>query len=76
MRVGKSDIVEQEYTMINRIPKINSEKDIGVIIDDQLSFSEHLAEKINKANKIVGIIPQLESPPGYITVFSPDRRFS
>ena len=32
------------------------EKDIGVIIDDKLTFSDHLAEKINKANSILGII--------------------
>lgn len=42
--------------MYNRIDKTNGEKDIGVVIDDRLTFSEHLAEKINNANKLVGII--------------------
>ncbi len=30
--------------------------DIGVVIDDKLTFANHLAEKINKANKIMGLI--------------------
>lgn len=34
----------------------STDKDIGVIIDDQLSFSKDLNEKINKANRIVGVI--------------------
>ena len=32
------------------------EKDIGVIIDQDLSFDKHIAAKINKANSILGII--------------------
>ena len=36
--------------------EVPSEKDIGVVIDNMLNFSDHLAEKINKANKIVGLI--------------------
>lgn len=36
--------------------KVSSEKDLGVVLDTNLSFSGHLAEKINKANKIVGLI--------------------
>ena len=32
------------------------EKDIGVIIDCELSFDKHIAEKVNKATKIVNII--------------------
>ena len=32
------------------------EKDIGVNIDEELTFTNHYAEKINKANKIVGLI--------------------
>ena len=34
----------------------SSEKDIGVIFDERLTFEQHLNEKINKANSIVGII--------------------
>ena len=34
----------------------DQEKDIGVIIDKDLSFSQHMNDKINKANRIVGMI--------------------
>ena len=33
-----------------------NEKDIGVIIDCELSFDKHIAEKVNKTTKIVNII--------------------
>ncbi len=56
MRVGRTRDIEHGYTLFNRMTSTNAEKDIGVVIDDKLTFSEHLAEKINKANKIVGII--------------------
>ena len=29
-----------------------SEKDVGVIIDNKLSFDMHIAEKVNKANSV------------------------
>ena len=32
------------------------EKDLGVIIDNKLKFGEHISEKINKANSIMGVI--------------------
>ena len=34
----------------------NNEKDIGVVIDCDLIFDKHIAEKMNKATKIVNII--------------------
>ena len=33
-----------------------SEKDVGVIIDNKLSFDLHIAEKVNKANSVAGAI--------------------
>ena len=42
--------------MEKQLKRITSEKDVGVIINDKLSCEDHLAEKVNKANKIVGII--------------------
>ncbi|KAG7175624.1 hypothetical protein Hamer_G030419, partial [Homarus americanus] len=39
----KTDVLSEQF----------SRKDIGVVIDDKLTFSDHLAEKINKANKIM-----------------------
>ena len=35
---------------------VNSEKDLGVTIDVDLSFEKHVTEKVNKANSIVGLI--------------------
>ena len=32
------------------------EKDIGVVIDNKLSFEKHISEKVNKANSIMGVI--------------------
>ena len=31
-----------------------AEKDVGVIVDNKLKFEEHIAEKVNKANSILG----------------------
>ncbi|XP_076063399.1 uncharacterized protein LOC143038265 [Oratosquilla oratoria] len=56
MRIGKTDVEDTGYKIYEEIERSNTEKDIGVVIDDKLAFSDHLAEKINKANKIVGII--------------------
>ena len=36
--------------------KTSSEKDIGVVIDSKLSFEDHIVEKVNKANIILGVI--------------------
>lgn len=42
--------------MHGAINTTRKEKDIWVIVDDKLTFSDHLAEKINKANSILGVI--------------------
>jgi hypothetical protein len=33
-----------------------AEKDVGVTIDNKLSFDKHIREKVNKANSIIGVI--------------------
>jgi len=35
---------------------INAEQDIGVVIDDKLLFSQHMAEKVNKGKSVLGAI--------------------
>ena len=35
---------------------ITQEKDLGVIVDDQLKFHEHTAVAAKKANQILGLI--------------------
>ena len=45
------------YTLKGQhLDTVVEEKDLGVIIDCDLSFESHLIEKISKANKVVGII--------------------
>ena len=59
MRIGKSKTVECEYKLrehLKPMEKSTAEKDVGVIIDDQLNFEKHMTEKINKANRVLGAI--------------------
>ncbi|XP_076030414.1 uncharacterized protein LOC143018713 [Oratosquilla oratoria] len=56
MRIGITNIEDQGYRMEEQLKEIASEKNVGVIINDKLSCVDHLAEKVNKANKIVGLI--------------------
>ena len=59
MRIGKSRIDKIDYTLKDGLPPmeyVESEKDIGVIIDDKLTFNQHISEKINKANSIIGVL--------------------
>ena len=35
---------------------VKQEKDIGVVVDEQLKFESHIYEKINKANSMMGLI--------------------
>ena len=35
---------------------VGEEKDLGVVIDSELSFDEHISAKVNKANAMVGLI--------------------
>ena len=46
-----------QYNMNNMVlDEIEAEKDLGVFIDNQLSFKSHIANAAAKANKVVGII--------------------
>jgi hypothetical protein len=59
MRIGKTKLADRSYTMgldKHKLKAISEEKDIGVIIDDKLTFEKHMSAKINKANSIMGII--------------------
>ena len=38
------------------LKQVKQEKDIGVIVDDQIKFESHILEKIKKANNIMGPI--------------------
>ena len=56
MTIGK-DETNTNYTLKDqKLQKVMEEKDIGVTIDDQLEFESHISEKINKANKMFGLL--------------------
>ena len=38
------------------VEKVTSEKDLGVTFDQKLKFTEHINNKVNKANRNVGLI--------------------
>ena len=52
----------REYTMKttdgaeHTLEEVSEEKDLGVIIDDKLTFSKHVTNQVNKANRIIGAI--------------------
>ncbi len=56
MRIGKKNTDRYQYTMDESLKQVRVEKDLGLIIDENLNFREHFTEKINKANRIVGLI--------------------
>ena len=47
----------QRYKLSNQeLEHVFEEKDLGVIIDADLKFEEHISSKVNKANALVGLI--------------------
>ena len=59
MRIGRSKAEKHEYTLkadIKPMEETIAEKDVGVPIDNKLSFDKHIIEKVNKANSIIGVI--------------------
>ena len=61
MHIGTNN-PRHEYTMTKEdgtkhtLESVESEKDLGIMIDDKLKFTEHINIKINKANQIIGCI--------------------
>ena len=48
---------QNQYTINNHpLEHVEEEKDLGVIIDNELSFETHMSSKVNITNKIMGII--------------------
>ena len=43
----------------NKVQLANSQKHLGLILDSKLDFNEHIDNKINKCNKVIGIIKRL-----------------
>ncbi len=56
MHLG-SKISKAEYMMDGTTPEsITEEKDLGVLIDDELKFHKHVSAAISKANHTLGIV--------------------
>ena len=60
---GKQKITSEHTYTMNKykgrtvdLKTVNSEKDIGVTIDTNLSFEQHIQNQVNKANRNLGII--------------------
>jgi hypothetical protein len=54
-RAPKED--EGKYNLLGQeISKVKDVKDIGVVIDEELSFDKHICEKVNKANSIFAVL--------------------
>ena len=52
---------QNTYTMqyngeTHNLEHVEKEKDLGVIIDHKLSFSDHISEKVSKGNRNLGVI--------------------
>jgi hypothetical protein len=53
---------EQKYHLYDsegkevKLHNSDGEKDIGVLVDDQLNYSQHIQQKINKENRIMDLI--------------------
>ncbi|XP_076034509.1 uncharacterized protein LOC143021108 [Oratosquilla oratoria] len=56
MRIGRTEVPHGNYYMKEQLLEVGHEKDLGVIIDNRLNFSEYINMKINMANKITGLI--------------------
>ena len=57
MSLGNQDIDKPNYKLGEAdIEWCTSEKDIGVTIDDKLSFDNHITNQINKATRVMGAI--------------------
>ena len=61
MHMGKKNPFK-EYTMVDKYGEsevlecTDVEKDLGVHIDDKLSFNEHITKQVNKANRALGAL--------------------
>ena len=47
----------QRYKILNKeLEHVFEEKDLGVLIDSDLTFAEHISSKVNLANSVMGLI--------------------
>ncbi len=57
MRIGRKSGTAPAYNLQGRnLETIHEEKDIGVTIEDQLEFEQHICAKVQKANQMNGLL--------------------
>ena len=57
IKLGTKKLEVRNYYNIDetRLRTVEEEKDLGIIIDDKLSFEDHISQIVKKANSLVGI---------------------
>ena len=45
----------------NNVPETNSQNHLGVVLDNRLSFEDHLKMILNKVNKTIGLLRKLHN---------------
>lgn len=59
----KKNIINFEYEISNaKIKKVDLVRDLGVLVDAKLSFSEHIGTVVNKAYKSLGFVLRVSRP--------------
>ena len=53
---GTNFMINPEDNTVTKLPESSLEKDLGVLVDDQLTFKEHIATATAKANRVLGVI--------------------
>jgi len=57
LNLGRKNRETYNYTLDNTILEhVEGEKDLGITIDNNLKFTDHINNKVKKANQIMGII--------------------
>ena len=59
LTLGKFENIKHahRYTIYGQeLEHVSDEKDLGVVIDSELKFVEHISQKVKKANSMVGLI--------------------
>ena len=56
LHFGRNNSKKTYYICNTTLEVVREEKDLGVIIDDQLTFHKHIATAVKKANRMLGLI--------------------
>ena len=59
----------------NNVSETNSKKHLGVVLDNRLSFEDHLKMILNKVNKTIGLLRRLQNVPPGSTLLILKKRF-